>query len=91
MSTIAYLDPARVTAKRQTEPPRNRSRSGYGSKIPSSWLLQLDGKRWHRVYVVIWSNAGSPYVIVGGERLFLGSYEPYPDDPNVLVDMPRGR
>jgi len=73
---IAYLDDKRVTAKRATTPPIHRSASGYGSKIPTQWLLQIDGKRWHRVYVVQWSNAGSCYVLVGGERLFLGSYDP---------------
>lgn len=73
---ITYLDPARVTAKRQTEPPPNRSRTGYGSKIPSSWLLQLDGKHWNRVYVICYSNAGSAYVLSRGVRLFLGGYDP---------------
>lgn len=73
---IAYLDPARVTSKRLTEPPHNRSRTGYGSRIPSSWLLRLDGKRWYRVYIVCWSNSGSAYVVSRGERLFLGAYDP---------------
>lgn len=73
---VTYLDPVRVTATRQTEPPRNRSRTGYGSKLPSSWLVQLDHKRWHRVYVVCWSNVGSAYVVEAGARLFLGSYDP---------------
>jgi hypothetical protein len=71
-----YLDTSRITAKRQGAPPPNRSRSGYGSKIPSSWELCLDDKRWRRVYVVCWSNSGSAYVLVNGKRLFLGSYDP---------------
>jgi hypothetical protein len=73
---IDYLDPARVTAKRQTDAPPNRSRTGYGSKIPTAWLLQLDGKRWHRVYVVQWSNSGSAYVLSRGKPLYLGTYDP---------------
>ena len=76
MSDMNYLDPARVTAKRQTTPPLHRSASGYGSKIPTSWMLQLDGKRWHRVYVIQWSNAGSAYVLVGGTPAYLGGYDP---------------
>lgn len=73
---ITYLDPKQVIAKRQTTPPHNRSRSGYGNKIPTSWELQLQDKRWRRVYVIQWSNAGSAYILVKGEKLFLGSYEP---------------
>jgi hypothetical protein len=60
---MKYLDPSRVTGKRQTAPPMNRSRTGYGNKIGTSWLLQLDGKRWHRVYVIQWSNSGTAYVV----------------------------
>jgi hypothetical protein len=77
MTTVVYLDPSRVTDQRQGEPPRNPYRGeGYGPKIPSSWELQIDGKRWHRVYVMQWSNMGTPYVLVKGQQLLLGSYEP---------------
>lgn len=73
---VTYLDETRVTDKRQTKAPLNRSRSGYGNKIPSTWMLKLDGKRWHRVYIICFSNAGSAYILVKDERLFLGSYDP---------------
>lgn len=73
---IEYLDPAEVLATRQTEPPPNRSRTGYGSKLPTSWELRLKDKRWRRVYVVCWSNCGSAYVRCGGRNLFLGTYDP---------------
>lgn len=76
MSDITYLDPARVTGKRNGTPPPSRSRTGYGNKIPTSWQLRLDDKRWRRVYVIQRSNAGSAYVLVGGEMHFLGSYDP---------------
>ena len=59
-----------VQARRVTEPPQNRSRSGYGSKLPTSLQLRIDS-RWHRVYVVCWSNAGTAYVVKGGERLYI--------------------
>lgn len=75
-SKVVYLDSSRVTAAKRTDLPRNPYRGGYGPKIPAGWLLQIDGKRWHRVYVMQWSNAGTAYVIVRGERLLLGSYEP---------------
>lgn len=73
----AYLDPQQVEAKRQTRTPANRSRSGYGSKLPTSWMLRLKGNhRWHRVYVIQYSNAGSAYILSKGKMLFLGSYDP---------------
>jgi hypothetical protein len=77
-----YLDSNRITGKRQTQAPLNRSRTGYGPKIPTSWLLQLDGKKWYRVYVMIYSNSGSAYVVDRGQTLFLGPYEPSYTSPS---------
>lgn len=74
-STVTYLDPARVSQVRESDPPPNRSATGYGSKIPIGYELLID-RRWYRVYVVQYSNAGSAYVKVGGKRLFLGSFDP---------------
>jgi hypothetical protein len=42
--------------------------SGYGSRIPSRYLVQWAG-RWRRVYVTQWSNAGSAWVRIGGEKV----------------------
>lgn len=72
---IQYLDPSLVTAVRQSPPPHNRSRTGYGSKIGTAWELEIHG-RWHRVYVVQWSNSGSAYVTVRGQNLYLGGFDP---------------
>ena len=74
---ITYLDPATVEATRQTDRPSGyRGRSdGYGSRIPSSWMLRI-GKRWHRVYVVCWSNSGSAYVRTKDGNRWLGTYDP---------------
>lgn len=37
--------------------------SGYGRRIPTSKMIQLPGSpRWRRVYVCIYSNAGTAYV-----------------------------
>jgi hypothetical protein len=71
-----YLAPSRVTAVKETPEPRNYSRTGYGSKLPTCWMLQLDGKRWHRVYVVCFGNSGSAYVLSHGESHYLGTYDP---------------
>lgn len=77
--SIQYLDPALVVDKKQTQFLPARSMTGYGSKLPSQWLLKLKGPkgtRWHRVYVIQYSNAGSAYIISKGQMLFLGSFEP---------------
>jgi hypothetical protein len=70
---ITYLDPTTVTDKKQTKTPMNYSRTGYGSKLPSSMMIQVN-KRWHRVYYVLWSNIGSAYIVSKGAKLFLGAY-----------------
>ncbi len=80
--SVTYIDEKHIIAKRQTRAPLNRSRTGYGSKLPTSWMLQLQDKRWRRVYVICYSNSGSSYILVkpptGGkcEMQFLGSYDP---------------
>ena len=76
--TIQYLNPDRVFAKKQTDIPRGGvNRSGYGSKIPTSWMLQLCGSHtWHRVYVICYSNSGSCYIKTKAGNLYLGSYDP---------------
>jgi hypothetical protein len=39
------------------------TRSGYGSKVPTTHMVKLPGgKRWRRVYCCIWSNSGTCYV-----------------------------
>lgn len=43
--------------------------SGYGGKIPSTRMVQLPGeKKWRRVYVAIYGNAGTAYVPVHGGK-----------------------
>lgn len=73
---IEYLDPTLVIDKRESKAPWNRSKTGYGNKIGTSWELKLKDQKWRRVYIVQWSNAGSAYIVVAGKKLFLGSYDP---------------
>ena len=40
--------------------------SGYGNKIPSSYMVKYAG-RWRRIYHLIWGSGGSSYIIVGGK------------------------
>lgn len=44
--------------------------SGYGGKIPTSYMLRHSG-RLKRVYVMIWSNSGTEYILDHGCRLIL--------------------
>jgi hypothetical protein len=72
-----YLDPKQVIAVRRTPAPRSgQTRTGYGKRLATSWELQLADRRWRRVLVMQYSNAGSAYVRVGGKALFLGTFEP---------------
>ena len=79
--SIMYLIPESVAEKKQTKTPPNRSRTGYGRKLPTSWMLRLTGSHvWHRVYVVCFSNSGSAYILSKGKELYLGSYDPSDKD-----------
>jgi hypothetical protein len=50
--------------------------SGYGRKIPTRHWVRLTGDtRWRRVYVMQYGNAGSPYVVVRGEDVFLNEHD----------------
>lgn len=57
---------------RQTELPRyGGTVSGYGGKLPTSRMIRLADKRWRRVYVACYSNAGSAYIIWNGMNVLL--------------------
>ena len=71
-----YLDSSRVTAVRETcIPCSGTTRTGYGPKLATGTMLQLDGKRWHRVYVMQWSNSGTAYVRIKGEQHLIATGE----------------
>lgn len=62
---ILAVDGVRVTARiaplwwqRQG---RSFTASGYGRRIPTPFMVRLDG-RWRRVYCCVSSNAGTCYV-----------------------------
>lgn len=46
------------------------TRDGYGLKIPSRFMVKYQGK-WRRVYITQYSNAGSAWIIVNGNRVYL--------------------
>ena len=42
--------------------------TGYGARIPSSHMIEYEG-RWRRVYVTIYSNAGTAWITVKGQKI----------------------
>lgn len=44
--------------------------SGYGSKVPTSRMIKVDG-RWRRVYCICYGNGGTCYVVVKGQRVLV--------------------
>ncbi|WCO82008.1 hypothetical protein vBPpSSYP_26 [Pseudomonas phage vB_PpS_SYP] len=49
------------------------TRTGYGSKIPSMYKVQYQG-RWYRVYSICYSNVSTEYIVVKGERVTVQFY-----------------
>ena len=75
-TTLTYLDPTKVLAVRMTPEPVNYSRTGYGNRLPTIWQIQLSDKRWRRVYVIQWSNAGTAYIRTKIGNVYLGTFDP---------------
>ena len=49
--------------------------TGYGDKIPSRTVIQCADRRWRRVYIAIFSNAGSAYLLINCQRIYLHDYQ----------------
>jgi len=68
---VKYTDPALVTeVKITTTTPDQGSVTGYGSKIPTAYMIKYR-RHWHRVYAMVYGNAASIYIHSLGEDLFL--------------------
>lgn len=52
---------------------RQQTKSGYGAKLTSSRCVQLPDGRVRRIYVTCYSNAGSAWIMLDGERRWLGA------------------
>lgn len=64
-------------------PAYGQTASGYGYAIPVPYVCQIEGdktKRWRRVHVAQWSNAGSHWVNYQGARLWLSDCENFSED-----------
>lgn len=75
---IDYLDPPYVLLDRPPAWMRaglQETASGYGRRLNSGYMLQRDGDRLRRVYVICYSNSGTLYVLVKGKPVYLRSHE----------------
>ena len=63
--------PVHVT-KRKAAPLSGQTASGYGSRVPCGFLAQTEpGGKFRRVYCRIFSNIGTCYVVIRGERVIV--------------------
>jgi len=51
-----------IRAYRTKETPINRSRDGYGRKLPTNIMIDCTDGKSRRVYVCCFSNTGTAYV-----------------------------
>lgn len=74
--SVTYLDPAFVADVRITDavlPLHGQTVTGYGSRLPTVYLLRCSDGRTRRVRAMCYGNAASLYVTVGGETRHLGT------------------
>lgn len=53
-----------------TKIPENKSITGYGSKLPTQYMV-LTNNRKYRVYAICFSNCASYYILINKERVYL--------------------
>ena len=60
----------------ETVRPQSRSITGYGKKLPSSKMVLLnDRPLYRRVYVMLYSNIGTEYIVIKGKMILLDGIE----------------
>lgn len=72
-AVIQYTDSEQVTGYcSDLTAPGNPYRYGYGRSIPTRYRIRYGASnRWHRVYMVCFSNSGSAYIKHKGTDLYL--------------------
>lgn len=75
MTEIKYTDPELATSV-MTNKVRTPVYRTYGQKLPSRYMVHYLN-RWRRVYIMQFGNAGSFYITVKGEDLFLDTDTEY--------------
>lgn len=53
---------------RTTPAPNSRCTSGYGSKLPTPYMVRTIDSKWRRVYARCYSNAATYYVMHEGVK-----------------------
>jgi hypothetical protein len=71
---LVRLPIAAPAIRRDLNPPRNRSVSGYGNRIPTAYSVRTIDNRWRRVYAICYSNATTLYVRHGKEATIVDLY-----------------
>ena len=46
---------------KETKTPINKSRTGYGNRLPTQYMIKVENK-WRRVYAVCYSNVATTYI-----------------------------
>ena len=59
----------------KTDTPRHNSVTGYGSKLPTQYLLHCSDGYKRRVYARCYSNVASLYIVVQGKEFYLHDYQ----------------
>lgn len=68
---VGYLDLELSDVKaiyRTRKIPVNYSRTGYGNKLPTQYMIQTTDKKMHRVYCICYSNSGSLWINYQGKK-----------------------
>ncbi len=74
---VEYTNPNHVSGMRITDIPRyGLTVSGYGGQIPTRYMIRYLGA-WRRVFIMQYGNAGSAYVKVKGNDVFLDTDTEY--------------
>jgi len=72
MADLKYIDLDKHEVREKPLPWQlqglQQTASGYGGKLATTKMLRYNG-RWHRIYCMCYSNSGTCYIIVKGERL----------------------
>lgn len=92
MTELNYLQESDVVAVYRTNDKLvNRSRTGYGGKIPMQYKIKLSNNKTYRMYCMIYSNSGTCYIVKNGVQ-YLTSRVEYSDkfqNPIVMDDVKR--
>lgn len=75
---MEHTNRLKIAEVKQTDRPRSgMTATGYGSAVPTSHMVRLEGDpRWRRVYCTICSNVGTCWVRIKGTKHVVDSVAP---------------